>query len=328
MNNYYKPKVSVLIPVYNREKFILCALKSAINQTYENIEIIVVDNKSTDRTFELIKEFERNNQNVKVYQNEKNLGPVLNWKKCIEYATGEFVKIIWSDDYIDATFIEKTLPYIIDKEVGFVFTLVEVIHEDGTPNAKLHCYGATGKYNSKDFIKYALLGGPVPGSGGCGIFRRKDIEKNLLVDVPNKVGSDFKMHAIGPDMLIYLLTAKDYPKFVFVNKTLSFFRAHSGSITIGTNNSTMAMTHFLARAYFAENYVTDNKLREKFNARIFLLFLLGHGKKSGIGVKSIKDYYFDQNKAGIDYFYFIFLVVQRVQRVCRVFVRHYLKYSK
>jgi len=51
-----RPLVSILIPVYNREKLVQKAIESAINQTYKNIEVIVVDNKSTDKTYEVLKE--------------------------------------------------------------------------------------------------------------------------------------------------------------------------------------------------------------------------------------------------------------------------------
>ena len=69
----YSPKVSILIPVYNRAKIISETLNSAVNQTYKNIEVIVVDNKSTDNTFEIVKEFAKSHSNVKVYQNEENI---------------------------------------------------------------------------------------------------------------------------------------------------------------------------------------------------------------------------------------------------------------
>lgn len=308
----YNSLVSILIPVYNREKMVLDALKSAVGQTYKNIEVIVVDNKSTDGTYKVLKDFEKAHKNVKVYQNEKNLGPVLNWQKCVEYSNGEFVKIIWSDDYIAKTFVEKTLPYLNNRDVGFVYTLTEVFYDDGRENAKMHFYGNTGLYDTKDFIRHSLLGGPVPGSEGCGLFRKKDLEKNLLIDIPNKVGSDFKMHAIGNDVLIYMLTAKDYPRFAFINEPLSFFRSHGGSITISTNGYKMGMTHLLARAYFSENYLTNNSLRRKFNARISVSFLFGHGRKSGIGVKSIQDYYFDTGKTDIDYPFMAMLILQKL----------------
>ena len=307
-NSKYNPLVSIIIPVYNREIMVLDALKSAVGQTYKNIEVIVVDNKSTDGTYKVLKDFE----NVTVYQNEKNLGPVLNWQKCVEYANGEFVKIIWSDDYIGKTFVEKTLPYFNNKDVGFVFTGTEVFFDDSRENGKMHFYGNTGLYDSKDFIRDSLLYRRVPGSPGCALFRKKDFKRNLLIDIPNKVGSDFKMHAIGNDALIFRLTAKDYPKFAFINESLSFFRSHGGSITISTNGYKMIMTHFLARSYFCENYLNNDSLRRKFNARIITHLLFGDGRKSGIGVRSVQDYYFDKGKADVNHAFMVNVIIRKL----------------
>lgn len=294
------PKVSILIPVYKRTKIILETLNSAINQSYKNIEVIAVDNKSTDNTFDILKEFAKSHPNVKVYQNEENIGPVRNWRRCLGYATGEYVKILWSDDLIAPTFIEKTLPYLIDHEdVGFVFTGTEIFNDETGQRRKAYFIGNTGIYDTKKFIEGSLLKGPFPVSPGNALFKKKDVEKNLLTDVPNKIGSDFKMHAIGNDLLIYLLTAKDYPKFAFVNETLSFFRAHKNSITISSNSSNVATLYRIAKAYFVENHITNGKLRKKFNTRL-LIFLLKEGKNTGI--RKIQDFYFNKDKADIDYY--------------------------
>ncbi|OQX54108.1 MAG: glycosyl transferase [Candidatus Cloacimonas sp. 4484_209] len=307
------PKVSILIPVYNRDNLIMETLESAVNQTYKNIEVIVVDNKSTDNTFEIVKEFAKLHPNVKVYQNEENIGPVRNWRRCLDYATGEYVKILWSDDLIAPDFIEKTLPYLMDHEdVGFVFTGVEVFFHRTGRKEKIHFFGNTNIYDTKKYIENSLLGGPVPGSPGSALFRRKDLEENLLLDIPNKFSIDFKMHAIGNDVLIYLLTANKYPKFAFINEKLSFFRAWEGSITLSTNGSFLSMLHLIARAYFVENYLKDNALRKKFNSRIMFFLLRGHGRKSGLGIKTVRDFYFDRNKADIDYIFISKLIADKL----------------
>jgi glycosyltransferase involved in cell wall biosynthesis len=297
------PRVSILIPVYNRAKIILEILNSAVNQTYKNIEIIVVDNKSLDNTFETIKEFAKSYPNVKAYQNEENIGPVRNWKKCLEYATGEYAKFLWSDDLIAPAFIEKTLPFLVDNEdVGFVFTGTEIFNDNTGERTKAYFIGETGIYGTQLFIESSLFGEPlnVPVSPGNALFRKKDLEKNLLIDIPNKIGSDFKMHAIGNDALIYLLTAKDYPKFAFVNETLAFFRSHKDSITISTDSHNLNILYSIAQAYFVDNYVTNEKLIKKFNARL-LLKIFRHGKN--INVKKLPDFYFNKSQFAIDYLY-------------------------
>lgn len=99
--------ISVLIPVYNRKELITETIVNALQQSYENIEIIVVDNCSTDGTYEHVVDFitcANLSKKVKVFQNDRNIGPVLNWRKCLEYSCGEYVKILFSDDKIEANF--------------------------------------------------------------------------------------------------------------------------------------------------------------------------------------------------------------------------------
>jgi glycosyltransferase involved in cell wall biosynthesis len=311
----YKDVVSILIPTYNREKIILETLNCAVNQTYKNTEIIVVDNKSTDNSFEIIKEFAKSHPNVREYQNEENIGPVRNWRKCLNYATGEYAKILWSDDLIASDFIEKTLPYLIDqKDVGFVFTGTEIFNDNTGQRNKAYFIGETGLYDTGKYIESSLLGKPlpVPVSPGNALFRKKDLEKNLMLDVPNKIGSDFAMHAIGSDVLIYLLTAKDYPRFAFVSENLASFRAHNDSITISSNSMKLIVLYHFAKAYFVENYIDDLKLRRKFNARLFGICLknLFSGKYGR--VTSVKDFYIKGNNTSINGKYLLALLIRRI----------------
>jgi len=312
MNNF--PKVSILIPTYNRAKIILETLNSAVSQTYKNIEIIVVDNKSTDNTFEIVKEFAKYHPNVRVYQNEENIGPVRNWRRCLDYATGEYVKILWSDDLIAPTFIEKTLPFLVDHEdVGFVFTGTEIFNDDTGQRTKTYFIGNTGIYDTKKFIEGSLLGGPFPVSPGNAVFRKKDLEKNLLIDIPNKLGIDFKMHGMGNDILIYLLTTKDYLKFSFVNETLSFFRAHTDCITKFENSFKGEIRYNTAMAFFVERYLNDIRLKNKFNSKLLVICLKNLYKKER-GFLSIKDFYTKSSDFGIDIMFFIALVTKRLGR--------------
>jgi glycosyltransferase involved in cell wall biosynthesis len=306
------PKVSILVPVYNRQNIIRETLDSAVNQTYENIEVVVVDNKSTDDTYQILLEYAAKHPCIRVYQNQENLGPARNWQKCVERATGEYVKILWSDDLIAPTFVEKSLPYLVDyKDVGFVFTGTELFDDETGKRKKQFFIGDTGLYDTKKFMEGCLLDGPFPHSPGNALFRKKDFEKNLLIDVPNKIGSDFKMHTLGTDALIYLLTAKDYPKFAFVGETLSFYRLHADSITISSNRFDRAILYDIAKAYFVENYLNDDKLKQKFNLKLFVICLMIK-KRNTLGVKSLEDFYFKQVKVHLSDVFFAWPILKRL----------------
>jgi glycosyltransferase involved in cell wall biosynthesis len=96
---YINPLISIVIPVFNRVEYIEDAIISAVNQTYKNIEIIVVDNKSTDGTYEKIIELNKKFK-LRVHQNEKNYGRVENWNIGLHLAKGDFVQYLMSDDLL------------------------------------------------------------------------------------------------------------------------------------------------------------------------------------------------------------------------------------
>lgn len=306
MNNL----VSILIPVYNRENLIEETVQSALNQTYKNIEIIVVDNQSTDNTWEILQKLASQDERIKIFQNNTNIGPVRNWKRCIDEASGEYGKILWSDDLIGLEFLEKTVPYLENEDVGFVFTGTEIFI-DGTDKKSSHYFiGETGIYESEKYINGVLFDGSCPVSPGCALFRLKDLKKNLLVDIPNKVNSDFAMHAIGNDLLIFLLTAHQYKQFAFVNEKLAFFRAHEESITIQSNDGKLPLHYNLASAYFIENYRKD--LIKRMNTKIWLFikrYSLGSKK---YGLEEVSNYYLNNKDFSLNFNYLLKKVLKKI----------------
>lgn len=94
------PLVSVLMTVYNREKYIAEAIESVIASTYQNWELIIVDDQSKDRSVEIAHSYEAKDDRIKVYINEKNLGDYPNRNKASSYAKGKYLKYLDADDLI------------------------------------------------------------------------------------------------------------------------------------------------------------------------------------------------------------------------------------
>ena len=302
--------VSILIPVYNRENLIEETIQSALNQTYKNIEVIVVDNQSKDNTWNILKKLASEDERIKIFQNETNIGPVRNWKRCIDEASGVYGKILWSDDLIAPEFLDKTVPYLVNNDVGFVFTGTEIFI-DGTNKQSSHYFiGESGVHESEKYINGVLFDGSYPVSPGCALFRIKDLKKNLLVDIPNKVNSDFSMHAIGNDLLIFLLTANQYKNFAFVNEKLSFFRAHEGSISIQSNDGKLPLHYNLASAYFIENY--RKNLIKKQNVILWNLLKVYKSSSKKFNINKISDFYMNNKDYNLDYFFMIEKIIKKI----------------
>lgn len=111
------PKISVIVPVYNMETEVRDCLDSLVDQTEQDIEIIVIDDQSTDQSLEVLKEYARKYSNIKVYQNERNLGQGETRNRGIELAEGEYVTFLDSDDYINPSMYEEL--YQIAKQYNF-----------------------------------------------------------------------------------------------------------------------------------------------------------------------------------------------------------------
>jgi len=266
-----KPMVSILIPTYNSEKYIEETIESALSQTYKDFEIIIVDNASTDKTYQIIQNFAKKYSNIKIFKNEENLGPIKNWMRCIEEASGKYGKILWSDDLIKDTFLEKSVGVLEkNQDIGFIFSSAIIFGDISKEKTFYTITNKSGIYDTKSFIEGILYDKDYPNSPACGLFRLEDLKKNLLLRIPNNFNSDASVHAIGNDLLIYLLAAKDYEKFAYINESLSMFRAHSDSITISTKKTKMVLNYDIAKAYFVENFIDDKNTIKRFNAILWI----------------------------------------------------------
>jgi len=94
-----QPLVSVILPTYNRERYIKRAIESVLNQTCKNIELIIIDDGSTDKTSEIISEFSKKDPRIAILTNETNLGLVRSLNKGIGKAQGKYIARLDDDDY-------------------------------------------------------------------------------------------------------------------------------------------------------------------------------------------------------------------------------------
>lgn len=106
MSTIDKPLVSVLMTTYNREKYLAVAVESVLASTYENLELIIVDDQSKDKSYEIALSYAEKDKRVKVFKNEKNLGDYPNRNKAASLATGKYLKYVDADDMIYPTGLE------------------------------------------------------------------------------------------------------------------------------------------------------------------------------------------------------------------------------
>ena len=124
--------VSIVIPVYNGEKYIQNTIDCILNQTYTNFEAIFIDDKSTDASVKIIEENIKKDKRIKLIKSDKKLYAALARNKGIELAKGDVIAFLDSDDIWLNNKLESQLKFMKDK--AFTFTSYAFANEEGIPN--------------------------------------------------------------------------------------------------------------------------------------------------------------------------------------------------
>lgn len=201
------PLVSVLVTSYNRERYIGEAIKSILASTFRDFELIVVDDCSKDDTVKIAKSFAANDDRVRVYVNEKNLGDYPNRNRAASYARGKYLKYIDSDDYIYPWGLELMVN-IMEKfpEVSWGFCSMEPHKTIIFPVV----------LNPKEAYNYHYF--------GLGLFKRAPLSAIIKRDLFNEVGG-FKPIRMAGDFEMWQRLAQKYP-IVLMPQGMVWYRIH------------------------------------------------------------------------------------------------------
>lgn len=206
------PLVSVIIPSYNHEIYIEKSLRSVLEQTYKNIEIIVIDDGSKDNTVNLLKELQKNNHFI--LESQENMGVCKTLNKAISISKGKYIAILASDDYWDLTKIEKQVKVLeTTKDSEFCFT--QALEFDSNTNKKIKIFPK--KTLSGDVLNSIFIRQHVP--AGSMMFSKKLFEKlNGFDETLKEEDWDFVIRSAANT------------KFVGINEPLFFYRSHETNI--------------------------------------------------------------------------------------------------
>lgn len=176
------PYVSVVIPNFNHAKFLKERIESVLNQSYQNFEIIILDDVSTDNSKDIIMSYEKNPHISHIVFNQENSGsPFKQWKKGFSLAKGNLVWIAESDDTCDPLLLEKLIEkYLKYKNVSFCFCRSRIINENGKKSKIFQkSFGENDFYLGDEFIKKKLIWGNCVVNASAVIFNR---EKALAIN--------------------------------------------------------------------------------------------------------------------------------------------------
>ena len=202
--------ISIALCTYNGEKYLSQQLDSILNQTYRNLEIIIVDDCSKDTTWDIVKKYAQADSRIKYYRNDVNLGYNKNFERAISLTTGDFISISDQDDIWTPDKIEILKDNIQDN--WLVFSNSEFMEEDGTAaHTLLDDFRMEGKsYKSILFTNYV--------AGHAVLFKKEFL--NYLLPFPEVGFYDWWMAFV----------AFYHHKATYVNKVLTRYRKHSASV--------------------------------------------------------------------------------------------------
>lgn len=223
------PLVSILIPTYNGERFLRPALRSALDQSYRTIEVVVGDDASTDGTPELLASIAATDPRMRVVRHEPNLGGLDNPRALLAEARGEYVKFLMHDDVLATDCVRELVRGMqSDPDVSMAFSHRVLINADGRPvpgHEFKKLADRPGLLDGWELGNQVLLTcSNVIGEPTTVLFRRTDVPPEELWQV------DGRSVDVLNDVQLWLYLLARGPAF-YTPRTLSRFRSHPGQNT-------------------------------------------------------------------------------------------------
>lgn len=243
-------KISIIIPCYNQGKFINEAVESVLKQTYQNFEIIIINDGSNDRfTNNLLRNY--NKPKTKIYHT-KNQGLANTRNLGFQLSTGDLIQFLDADDFLDKKKFEAQIKeFQKDVSLDISYTDYKYFYDDSKKYSESQMQDKLGKSPFDDFVYKWQRGLSIPIH--CGLFKRSVFDKS------NPFVGGFK--AIE-DWIMWVSIAKKDCKFMYLDSPLAFYRIQSGNMT----KNKELMFYWVARAisYIADNFIEIEDI-EKFN---------------------------------------------------------------
>lgn len=203
-------KISVIVPVYNSEKYLDRCIESILRQTYELFEVIIVDDGSSDNSWKMLEDYARRDKRIKIIHQE-NAGPGIARNRGIEEATGEYVVFVDSDDFIDKDYFLK----LSSKTEDVVFIDVNQVNE----KFELICteYMSDKRGISKDEFIRSQMTGKINWGGVRKSVRRELLEEYHIRYSDHKIGEE----AIFSFSILYYATSFSFIEgavYTYINR--------------------------------------------------------------------------------------------------------------
>ncbi|TMN21934.1 glycosyltransferase family 2 protein [Lentibacillus cibarius] len=254
-------KISVIMSVYNGEKYLNECLRSILNQSYSNFELLIVNDCSTDKTEEIIYKFIPKDTRIKYFKNHENKGLTKNLNKMISLSSGEVIARMDADDIAcKDRFLNQIHVFEQNKDVDVVFTNACIINDKSN-----HVCDAWRPNNSDEMIKLMPYFNYI-------IHPSTMIKKETIYNV----GLYDENYITGQDHELWLRIIRNKGRFYYLNKNLLYYRINPNSVrsNLGENYNYKLSKVCIANGNKNEaiKYLGKLNLKEKIDVLIRCLF--------------------------------------------------------
>jgi len=259
-------KVSVCIPGFNHARFLPQAIDSVLEQTFQDYELIIVDDASTDDSYGVIREYATRDERIICSRNETNVGMVQNWNTCLEMAHGTYVKFLFGDDcFISDSILELMVSsFEEDPSASLVTSARNYVDENSNLVKVLSPFGSDGAYDGKQVIRQCLLlQKNLIGEPTAAMFRREQAERGFDAKYRQLVDLEMWFHLLEQGGLVY------------IDRPLSSFRVHPGQQTAVNVKREVEIED---TRYLYEEYLDKPYLKLPGFVKSYLLYDYYYGK--------------------------------------------------
>jgi len=214
------PLVSICIPVYNGAEFIEQAVESALAQGYENLEVLVQDNASTDDTWEIVSSLAGKHSELNIERNATNIGMSPNWNMVMGRARGEYVLIMSADDYLEPVFLRKCMEALAESGADMVTTNHYNLRDGEKKVRRMRMRPGVYQY----FPREILLFNPFPIV--FALFKRRTIE---MMSADGKLFDETFPYTCDYELLIRLSLSG--LRLHFLSEPLTTYRLHASNLS-------------------------------------------------------------------------------------------------
>lgn len=246
------PRISVCIPTYNYSRYIGVAVRSVLRQTFTDLEVVVVDNASTDDTEAVVHRYAGEDRRIRFYRNNENLGMARNFNRALHLAQADVVKVLCADDYLHPLALERSLEALqSNASVSVVTTGRMLVDTYGRPTGYVTYCGRRMIVPGHNAIDRCVFGTNYVGEPSAVLFRRSLARSGFNESFP---------HLLDVELWFRLLEQGD---LACLPQPLTFVRRHAEQATQDNRRSGTLIEdkQRIFSAYAGKPYVRRTRLR-------------------------------------------------------------------